>query len=55
MNAPLFLLAGRAGKSGVATTLLTPEDTHIYYDLTIKLQVPLPSEYGTHQAVKARF
>mmetsp|Transcript_22435 Transcript_22435/g.51761 ORF Transcript_22435/g.51761 Transcript_22435/m.51761 type:complete len:862 (-) Transcript_22435:104-2689(-) len=29
---------GRAGKTGIATTLLTPEDTHIYYDLTIKLQ-----------------
>jgi ATP-dependent RNA helicase DDX23/PRP28 len=25
---------GRAGKTGIATTLLTPEDTHIYYGNT---------------------
>jgi ATP-dependent RNA helicase DDX23/PRP28 len=29
---------GRAGKTGIATTFLTPEDTHIYYDLKNKLQ-----------------
>jgi len=29
---------GRAGKTGKATTLLTPEDTHIYYDLKNKLE-----------------
>ena len=24
-------VSGRAGKTGIATTMLTPDDTHIYY------------------------
>uniref|UniRef100_A0A7S0HAT3 Helicase C-terminal domain-containing protein n=1 Tax=Hanusia phi TaxID=3032 RepID=A0A7S0HAT3_9CRYP len=44
---------GRAGKSGVATTILTPEDTHIYYDLKEKLQESnqaVPREIASHPA-----
>jgi len=48
---------GRAGKTGVATTMLTPEDTHIYYDLREKLQdqdQPVPREILAHPASKEK-
>uniref|UniRef100_A0A7S1H9J5 RNA helicase n=2 Tax=Hemiselmis andersenii TaxID=464988 RepID=A0A7S1H9J5_HEMAN len=44
---------GRAGKTGVATSFLTPEDTHIYYDLKNKLQEsdqPVPREILSNPA-----
>lgn len=28
---------GRAGKNGIAITFLTPDDTHLYYDLKVML------------------
>lgn len=48
---------GRAGKSGVAITFLTLEDTHVFYDLKQMLQKsnsPIPSELSRHEATKIR-
>jgi ATP-dependent RNA helicase DDX23/PRP28 len=48
---------GRAGKSGVAITFLTPEDTAVYYDLKQMLSASgrCPSELARHEGTLMRF
>ncbi|GMH12468.1 hypothetical protein Nepgr_014309 [Nepenthes gracilis] len=46
---------GRAGKSGIATTFLTLNDTDVFYDLTqmlVQSNSPVPSELARHAASK---
>lgn len=48
---------GRAGKHGMATTLLTPEDEAIFYDLRKYLQEndqAVPSELANHVMARTR-
>jgi len=49
---------GRAGKSGVAITFLTPEDSAVFYDLKQKiLSSPAstcPSELANHEAAQVK-
>lgn len=49
---------GRAGKSGVATTFVTDEDTEVMYDLKAYLEsceVVVPSQLARHPAAQAPF
>ncbi|KAK1391123.1 DEAD-box ATP-dependent RNA helicase 21 [Heracleum sosnowskyi] len=46
---------GRAGKKGTATTLLTLQDSHVFYDLKqmlIQSKSPVPPELSRHEASK---
>lgn len=46
---------GRAGKKGIATTLLTLQDSHVFYDLMqmlIQSKSPVPPELSRHEASK---
>ena len=48
---------GRAGKSGMAISLLTMEDTHIFFDLKqmlVKTNNRVPDELAQHEASQAR-
>ncbi len=50
---------GRAGKRGIAITLLTVEDSEMYYDLRAILEkaprtAPLPQEFLTHEATRIK-
>uniref|UniRef100_A0A6T7ZDA9 RNA helicase n=1 Tax=Cryptomonas curvata TaxID=233186 RepID=A0A6T7ZDA9_9CRYP len=48
---------GRAGKTGIATTMLTSDDTHIYYDLKEKLtdqDQAVPREILAHPASREK-
>ncbi|XP_074331611.1 DEAD-box ATP-dependent RNA helicase 21-like isoform X1 [Apium graveolens] len=48
---------GRAGKKGIATTLLTLQDSHVFYDLKqmlIQSKSPVPPELSRHEASKCK-
>lgn len=48
---------GRAEKTGVATTFLTLEDKHVFYDLKQKLlecNSPVPPQLARHEACKIK-
>lgn len=48
---------GRAGREGLAISLVTPADSEIFYDLKLQLEkvgAKVPPEIANHESVKSK-